>query len=133
MDNDFLGMGWNFPVHLGKDDFIALSRGEEDIRQAIGIIIGTEKGERVMRPDFGCGLRSMVFEVMNTSTLTRIEFIVKEALLRFEPRIDVMDVTAASSEKEEGRIDIQIKYRIRSTNNVFNMVYPFYLAKGESG
>ncbi len=132
MSTDFLGRGWQFPPRPGDGAAIALSAGEEDIRQSIALIIGTQKGERVMRPEFGCALHHMVFETMTTATFTRIGIIVHDALLHFEPRIEVTDVAALPNPDEEGRIDINIRYRTRTTNNVFNMVYPFYLNAGET-
>ncbi len=135
MSKDFLGRGWRFPVGPGSDGKIALADGEDDIREAIEIIIGTEKGERTMRPDFGCALRSVMFDAIDTATLTRIGYIVKDALLRNEPRIEVVRVTAMHRPAQQAGpagggddiVDIEIKYRVRSTNNVFNMVYPYYL------
>jgi|SRR6185503_15990247 Bacteriophage baseplate protein W len=123
-----LGRGWSFPVRLHeKEGTIRFSEFEQDIRESIWIILSTRKGERVMRPDFGCGIHDLVFEVINTSTLTDIETRVREALAAFEPRIDVDRVNAESNGGLDGQLRISIDYQIRGTNNQLNLVYPFYI------
>ena len=124
----FLGRGWSFPVRLHeKEGTILLSQHEQDIRESIRIILSTAKGERVMRPDFGCGIHDLVFEVINTTTLTQIETQVLQALAIFEPRIDVLQVNALSGGGVDGQLRISIDYEIRGTNNQLNFVYPFYI------
>jgi phage baseplate assembly protein W len=108
---------------------VGVSSYEEDIKEAIHIILGTAKGERLMRPDFGCGIHEYVFCSMNTLNLHMIENTIFEALIRWEPRIDVTDVKA-KPEAEDGKLIIEIDYQIRSTNTRFNLVYPFYLKEG---
>jgi phage baseplate assembly protein W len=103
---------------------------EEDIRQSIRLILETEPGERVMRPDFGCPLRHLLFEPINTNTMGLIKHLVEQALVEWEPRIDVRDVSVAP-DPPLGRVDIEIGYLVRSTNTFYNLVYPFYLR--ESG
>jgi phage baseplate assembly protein W len=124
----YLGRGWSFPVRLDdKAGTIRLAAYEEDVRQAIRIVLGTARGERVMRPDFGCGIHDMAFETINTTTLADIEDRVREALAAFEPRIDVLQVSAQSDAGLDGQLRISIDYVIRGTNNQFNLVYPFYI------
>jgi uncharacterized protein len=125
--DDFLGRGWAFPVGLALDDEIALVADAEDIRQSIRIILETDPGERVMRPDFGAGLRRMLFEPITTNTLALVQHRVEEALVAWEPRIDVLDVVVSADEAPLGRLLIQIDYSIRATNTFYNLVYPFYL------
>lgn len=125
--SDFLGRGWSFPVETESDGAIALAEGETDIEQAIRLILQTAPGERVMRPDFGCGIHEYAFAAVDTTTLTLIEDDVREALERWEPRIEVLTVDSALSDAATGRLDIDIRYRVRQTNNEFNLVYPFYL------
>jgi hypothetical protein len=127
MDNEFLGSGWNFPVVLDKDKQIALARAEESVRQSIWMILSTSPGERVMRPDFGCGLQDAVFGVNNAGTASAISGTVREALALWEPRIDVLDVYAAPDAANANLLLIEINYQVRSTNSRFNLVYPFYL------
>ncbi len=125
----YLGRGWSFPVRLHeKEGTIRLSEYEADVQESIWIILSTSKGERVMRPDFGCGIHDLVFEVINTTTLAEIETNVQEALAAFEPRIDVTRVKALSPDVGfDGKLGISIDYVIRGTNNQLNLVYPFYI------
>jgi phage baseplate assembly protein W len=124
----FLGRGWGFPVRVDdKSGAIRLSQYEQDIQHSIWIILSTAKGERVMRPDFGCGIHDLVFEVINTTTLAEIEDGVRAALARFEARIDVRQVTALTDAGVDGQLRISIDYEVRGTNNQFNFVYPFYI------
>lgn len=127
---DFLGSGWSFPIRIDKQGEIALVSREEDIRQAILVILGTSPGERVMRPDFGAGLKALVFEPINTATKALVKHRVEEALLLWEPRIDSVEITMAD-ERSLGRLLIDIHYRVRATNTFFNLVYPFYLLEGK--
>ena len=130
-DKEFQGTGWKFPVQTDALGNIALSQGEQDIREAIWVILSTARGERMMRPDFGCGIHDLVFAPINTATLTSVEVNVREALTFFEPRIDVIKVEASSREAGQGRLLISIDYRLRETNNEFNLVFPFYLSEGQ--
>ena len=124
---DFLGRGWSFPVGTDRDGAIELVEGETDIEQSIRLILETTPGERVMRPDFGCGIHEYVFATINTTRLTRLENEVRDALIEWEPRIEVLDVDAELADSATGRLDIAIGYRVRQTNNEFNLVYPFYV------
>jgi uncharacterized protein len=124
---DFLGRGWGFPVAVGLDDEINLVSDADDIRESIRIILETDPGERVMRPDFGAGLRRLVFEPINTSTMTLVQHRVQQALVSWEPRIDVKDVVVSAERAAAGILNIRIDYVIRATNTFFNLVYPFYL------
>ncbi len=128
-DPDFLGSGWKFPVSI-KDGKILSSGGYDSIRESIMIILGTAKGERVMRPDFGCGINELVFAPNNTSTATLITFYIKEALLKWEPRIELLNVNAEPDETEQNKLIITIDYMVKTTNTKDNLVYPFYLETG---
>jgi len=123
---DFLGKGWKYPVSVQKGR-LAFSEGEDSIRESIMIILSTAKGERVMRPDFGCGINELVFAPNNTSTATLVTFYVKEALLKWEPRIEALDVNVTPDEEEQNRLNINIEYMVKTSNTKKNMVYPFYL------
>jgi phage baseplate assembly protein W len=124
----FLGRGWSFPVRVDeKTGAVRLSEYEADIQQSIWIILSTAKGERVMRQDFGCGIHDLVFEVINTTTLTDIEENVREALALFESRIEVRQVKALTNAGLDGQVRISIDYDVRGTNNQLNFVYPFYI------
>jgi phage baseplate assembly protein W len=127
-DNDLLGRGWNFPIDRDDGGQIKLTPdGEEGIRQSIWTILGTSPGERLMRPDFGCGIHDMVFGVNNAATAIAVAGAVREALAVWEPRIDVLDVYAAADPSRPNLLVIEVNYRVRSTNSRFNLVYPFYL------
>lgn len=130
MGAQFQGTGWKFPVRVDPLGNIAFSEGENDIKEAIWIILSTARGERAMRPDFGCGIHDLVFAPINPGTLAVVEANVREALTIYEPRIDLINVTVSDEESEQGRLLISIDYRIRETNNEFNLVFPFYLTEG---
>jgi hypothetical protein len=125
---EYLGRGWSFPVRLReREGTVRLSEYDQDIRESIWIILSTSKGERMMRPDFGCGIHDMVFEAISTGTLADIEDQVRTALAAFEPRIEVLEVNAQSDDGVNGRLRISIDYVVRGTNNQLNLVYPFYI------
>jgi uncharacterized protein len=125
-DESFLGRGWSFPAGLSKTGDIALAADVEDIQQAITIILGTAQGERIMRPDFGAGLQALVFEPINTTTMALVRHRVEEALINWEPRIDRITVQV-TADPPQGRLMVEIGYRVRTTNTFYNLVYPFYL------
>lgn len=126
---EFLGTGWAYPIGVAPGGAIKLSADAEDIRQAITIILDTTPGERVMRPDFGAGLHALVFEPMNQTTMALAKHHVEQALIRWEPRIDSLNVSV-DAEPRLGRLLIDISYRVRATNVFYNLVYPFYLLEG---
>ena len=128
---DFLGRGWAMPVDVDPyTGLIAWTQYEEDIRQSILIILETAKGERAMRPDFGCGVHDLVFEAIDTTALTRIQSEVDDALRRFEARIDVLDITVDEDATSEGQLLVQVEYQVRRTNQIGNLVFPFYFREG---
>src|SRR4051794_32923902 len=125
----FLGRGCAFPVTTDAGGGIVLAEYEEDIRQAIRIILDTDLGERVMRPDFGAGLRELLFEPINTQTVALARYRVQQALILWEPRIDSIEVKV-TADPPLGRLNISMRYRVRTTNTFYNLVYPFYLQEG---
>lgn len=128
---DFLGRGWAMPVALDPlTGLVASARYEEDIRQAIRIILETAPGERVMRPDFGCGIHELVFAAIDSTALQRVRSLVEEALRRYEARIDVLSVIADEDATAEGMLLVEIEYRVRKTNQLGNFVFPFYFREG---
>jgi phage baseplate assembly protein W len=131
MSKPFLGVGTGFPVTLDGKGALARAEFEESVRQSILIILGTAPGERLMRPDFGCGIPELVFATASAATVGRVEQAVNQALLRLEPRIDVTDVDVQVGGAGNVLL-IDIEYEVRATNNVFNLVYPFYLQQGAS-
>lgn len=126
----FLGRGWAFPAEPDPAGRVAMAEYEEDVRQSVRIILGTAPGERVMRPDFGAGLRDLVFSPINTTTMALVRQRVEQALVDWEPRIDKVTVQV-SAEPPLGKLRIEINYRLRATNTFYNLVYPFYLYEGK--
>src|ERR1700760_3106973 len=111
---DFLGKGWGFPISKDEKTGVAMSLGEESIEEAIWIILATAPGERVMRPDFGCGIHRRVFEINHATTIGQVTSDVRDALIRWEPRIDVLDVNAETKGRGEILL-INVHYRVRAT------------------
>lgn len=119
------------PVALDpRTGFVASVAYEEDIRQSILIILETAPGERVMRPNFGCGIHEMVFTSLDSTTLQQIRSTVEEALNRCEARIDVLGVTFDETRVSDGELIIELEYRVRRTNQTGNLVWPFYFREG---
>ena len=128
---EFLGRGWGFPPSFEKSEQkTEMTSNREDIERSLEILLGTRKGERVMRPDYGCNLDEMVFESYNLSMKTYLANMVETAILYHEPRIEPLEINIDDSFIYEGRLMIDIDYTIRATNSRFNMVYPFYLEEG---
>ena len=125
----FLGVGWAHPPIPSPAGDVEVAAYEEDVRQAVRIVVGTSPGERVMRPAFGAGLRDLVFEPVSTTTVALIRHRVEVALAEWEPRIDVRSVDVAASPLDQ-RVDVTVGYLVRATNTFYNLVYPFYLLEG---
>jgi uncharacterized protein len=145
---DFLGRGPRFPLigklpddrgdmakghepgDMAKGPFLSWSDGENKVRQSIRLILSTAPGERVMRPDFGCGIHDLVFEPATPALNALLVDRVKTALARWEPRIDVLSVEVQQGASKQHQLLLDITYRVRANNSVHNMVYPFYLLEG---
>jgi phage baseplate assembly protein W len=132
---DFLGSGWSFPVRVDSRGGVELVRGEDDIREAIFIILSTAIGERRMRPQFGCGVHDLLFAPNTPATHGLIAYHVTEALTLWEPRIDLGQdsVRVQVDADDPARVLVHISYTLRATNQRRNLVYPFYLIPGEPG
>jgi phage baseplate assembly protein W len=128
--SNLLGRGWKFPFMLDERGEVALSDGELDIQEAIWMILSTAFGERLMHPDFGCGIHDLVFAPNNTGTAGLARFYVEEALVRWEPRIDVEEVEVQADPAQPELLLISVSYRVRTTDSRYNLVYPFYLTRG---
>ena len=128
---EFMGRGWAYPFRLDPaTGRIATIADEEDIKQSIRIILGTAKGERVMRPDFGCGIHDLVHSVIDMATIAQIKRDVAGALRLYEARIDVLAVSVDASNFDSGKLEVEIDYRVRQTNQPGNLVFPFYFKEG---
>lgn len=128
---DYLGKGWATPVDVDPGTgAIATAEYEDDIRQAIRIILETAPGERVMRPDFGCGIHEMVFGAIDSTAMERIRSVIGSALRRYEARIEVLGVSIDEDVPPQGVLLIGVEYQVRRTNQVGNLVFPFYFREG---
>jgi phage baseplate assembly protein W len=129
MNAEFYGRGIGYPLQVGVAG-IGESAGEQKVEESIRVILGTQYGERVMRPRFGANLRSLAFAPNDVSTANLARYYVQEGLAASEPRIDVLDV-AVDNDPTRGVLLITITYRLRATQDVRNLVYPFYLERGQ--
>jgi uncharacterized protein len=128
---EIIGSGLAFPLQVDRRGGIALARDETDIEQAIELILATAPGERPMRPEFGCGVHDFVFDSIDASTVGKMEAAIRDALDRWEPRVIVQTVEFNLDHVGEGRLVIDIGYRVRVTNTLRNLVYPFYVIPAE--
>jgi len=126
----FLGTGWKFPLQVTPFGGIATATAEQRIEEAILLILSTGRGERVMLPDFGCGIHDLVFAPNDPSTVSKIVDSVRRSLVTYEPRIDVLDVSAETTDGQPNLLLIRVDYRIRDTNSMKNLVYPFFITEG---
>ncbi len=131
MSDDFIGRGWAFPIRTDATGGIALVSREQELAESIELILRTAKGDRPMRPEFGCGIWDEVFSPMDATTAGRVAYDVRAALERWEPRIDVMAVDVTFREGAEGLLDVHITYSERETNDRRNLVFPFYIIPEE--
>lgn len=126
----FLGRGWSFPPNFVKGgNVVDMIEAEEDIKSALGIILSTIVGERVMQPEFGCNLDKLIFEPLDTTFSTYITEQIRVAILYFEPRITLDNVTYDADELN-GKVDITVNFTINGTNTRSNIVYPYYFNEG---
>lgn len=133
MSKEFLGKGWKFPIEVDRaTGRIKQAQYEDDIAEAIRIIIWTSKGERIMRPDFGCGIDRYLFEGSDDTTMRRMEEEISDAIRMWEPRVHNVEVQVTRDEQTPEKLLIHVQYEVRTTNNLFNQVYPFYLYEGSN-
>lgn len=131
-NKQFMGRGFKFPFSVDPStNRIAMSSAEEDIEEAIRIILRTNVGERVMLPEFGTEAGEFVFSDNRAERIAALEMSVLDALEKWEPRIVDVDVQVDNGSGDKSRVEINIRYTVRTTNNQFNMVYPFYMMEGE--
>ena len=126
MGNEFVGAGWAFPLQVDQTGGFALATDDREIQEAIRLIVGTAYGERPMRPDFGCAIHDFVFADADASTAGRIAYEVRLSLRRWEPRIDVDDVAVSVDDFDRSLMYVDVRYRIKNTNDPRNLVFPFY-------
>ena len=129
-DRSFLGTGWGFPPTFSKETgTVSLISDVEDINSSLNILLSTSVGERILQPMYGCNLNELLFEPVTLSMLTRMETLIKDAIIYYEPRIKLIDIELENYENE-GKILITVNYMIKGTNSRLNYVYPFYLNEG---
>jgi len=126
-ERDFLGKGLRFPVSVNLNGGVSSSVLEENVRQSVFIILGTAPGERLKRPDFGCRIHDLMFAPNNDITAALAEVYCRDAIYKFEPRIERVTVRAAANPDQANRLDIRIEYIIAGKNDKRNLVFPFYL------
>jgi uncharacterized protein len=122
----FLGTGWSFPPVFTSNGLVSVS-AEQDIRESLFILLSTVPGERVMQPAYGCGIKAHVFDNLNETTFAIVRDLIERAILFFEPRVTVERIDISDEEYLQGKILLDITYKVRSTNNRYNLVYPFYI------
>lgn len=125
-----LGRGWAFPVRIGPGGGFETSEGEKSVQESLWILLGTAPGERVHRPELGCGIHDLVFAPNNPATRSELQRRVRRAVTRFEPRIDLVRVDVTEDAERPEVLLVRIDYRIRGHNAVGNVVYPFFLREG---
>jgi len=131
---NIIGKGWGFPIRFDWDKKEAImADGVEDIKQSLMILVSTKLGERVMRPRLGCNLDELLFEQLDTPTKAFIRDLVETAIVEYEPRIDLEEVNLSGSDLYGGRVNMEIVFRVRTTNSRFNLVYPFYRNERANG
>ncbi len=129
LSNTFLGRGWAFPPTFNALGQVKMLSNEDDIHNALLVILATRVGERIMQPDFGCNLDKMLFEPLTTTLNTHMKDLVFMSIYNFEPRIKPLDVIIIAKE-EAGFVEIEVQYEVKATNSRYNLVYPFYLIEG---
>jgi len=127
VNREFLGIGWRFPLQVAPDGRIAKARYEQRVEESILLILSTAPGERPMLADFGCGIHDLVFAPNDSRTITLAVHAAREALTRYEPRIDLLEVRAENGPEAPNLLLIRVNYRVRATNAIGNLVYPFYI------
>jgi phage baseplate assembly protein W len=134
MGEQFTGSGWGFPMRVNASGGIALVSGENEIEEAMRLVLATAPGERPYRPEFGCAVHDLVFAPVNDETIGRIGYEVRASLDRWEPRVEVHDVAVTAVPGTRGLLHIDVRYEILGTNNPRNLVFPFYvIPEGEDG
>lgn len=127
MSELFVGRGWAWPLGVSPSGGVAMAESWSEVDQSVRLILGTEPGERPMRPEFGCAIRDQVFGSFDASTGGAIAREVRRALNRWEPRIVVDDVDVVQSEEDQDALHIYVVYHLASTNSRRNLVHPFYV------
>jgi phage baseplate assembly protein W len=129
--SSIIGSGLAFPLGVDRRGSVALAHGENDIEQALGVILSTAPGERPMRPEFGCEVHDLIFDTIDAAMVGKMDTAIRNALDRWEPRIVVTGIDYDLTDKNEGQLAVTISYIVRATNHQRNLVYPFYVIPAE--
>jgi uncharacterized protein len=130
-DPGFIGRGFTFPMGVDHTGSIALTSGPEDLDRSIRVVLATAPGERVMRPEFGCRIWDLLFEPVNANTLGLMAQAVREAIAQWEPRVELEDVAVLPDDNDSALVLILVDFKVRTTNDRRNLVYPFYVIPRE--
>ncbi len=130
MESKFLGTGWFSPTKFDASGQLVLATHEQCVEQSLWAILETAPGERVMRPEFGCAIHNLLFANPGAEIIGQISVAVYQAIMRWEPRVEVLGVEVIADEEQINLLKIEIDYRLRTVNSRFNLVYPFYLDSG---
>lgn len=132
IENKFLGKGWKFPPSFSKhNQSVQMVKDELNVHNSLEVLVATLPGERIMQPSYGCSLQDFLFEPMTTALISRMRDRIEAAIISFEPRVRVLDVSIVDLVVEAGKVDIHVHYEIKSTNSRYNLVYPFYIEEGK--
>ena len=127
MASEFVGSGWAFPLRTDSRGSIALVTDDQEVQEAMRLVIGTAFGERPMRPEFGCAIHDLIFDPSDVTTAGRMAYEVRASLERWEPRIEVVDVFVSFDDYDPSTVYIDVTYTIRGSNDPRNLVFPFYV------
>jgi phage baseplate assembly protein W len=109
--DDLLGFGWRFPPTPTEAGRFELQHGAALVRQSILVIVGTERGERLMRPDFGCGLRRYLMEANTPGTRAAIARDIQSAITAWEPRVRLESVDVTTTD-DPSTVLVEIVYTL---------------------
>jgi uncharacterized protein len=129
--SDIIGSGLSFPIGVDHHGAIGLARGEQDIEQAIKIVLGTAPGERQMRPEFGCGIHDFIFDTIDAELIGNMDHAIRAAIDRWEPRIEITNIDFDLARMGDGMLEIELTYMVLATSRQYNLVYPFYVIPAE--
>lgn len=132
IESKFLGIGWKYPPSFSMhSQGVEMVKDEVNVHNSLEVLLATLPGERIMQPQYGCSLEDFLFEPITTSIITRMTDRIEQAIISFEPRVRVLNVSIVDFVAEAGKIDIHVHYEIKSTNSRYNLVYPFYVEEGK--
>ena len=130
-DPPFLGRGWAFPPNFGAGGGdVEMVSGSAEVAESLQILFSTEPGERPMRGSFGSSLSRYMFSEIDQTMLTSVRGAIYDAVLAFEPRIEIDALEVVESGETAGLLTISLLYTLRGTNSRYNLVYPFYIREG---